>query len=160
MRGTQLLHLTSPLRVGEELLKRWRWWLAIGCSVAGILIEWLEHRLEISIDVIEVIGYGLVLPLGIWWLMTQLAAVLADRAGTEASHKRQQAVLDQLDKHRGWQELLGFVVRLPGSLLPVSRTRLYIYDHRTGQFQLTADSTRLDVTVVYQSVKLQRFGLS
>ena len=147
MSGSQSLRLDTPLQTGEHLLKRWRWWLAIGCGLSGVLIEWLEHRLEIHIDVIEVIGYGLVLPLGIWWLMTQLAAVLADRAGAVAAHQRQQAILDQLDKHRGWEELIGFVVRLPGNLLPVSGARLYIYDHRTARLQLTADSNRLDLTL-------------
>lgn len=145
MSGFQSLRLETPLQTGEHLLKRWRWWLAIGCGVAGIAIEWLEHNLEMHVDVIEIAGYGLVLPLGIWWLMTQLAAVLADRAGAAAAHQRQQAILDQLDKHRGWEELIGFVVRLPGNLLPVSGARLYIYDHHTAQFQLTADSNRLDL---------------
>lgn len=151
MQGIRFLRLDTPLQTSGQILKRWRWWLAIGCGVAGIAIEWLEHNLEMHVDAIEIVGYGLVLPLLIWWLLTHLAVVLADRAGAVASHARQQAILDQLDKHRGWQELIGFVVRLPGSVLPVSRTRLYIYDHRTGQFQLTADSTRLDVTAAQTS---------
>jgi hypothetical protein len=75
--------------------------------------------------------------------MTHLAEVLADRAGTVASHTRHQQVIDQLDKHHGWHELIQFVVRLPGDLLPTSRARLFTYDHRAAQFQLAADSNSL-----------------
>ncbi len=143
MYGSNLLKLTTPSQSGGQLLRRWRWWVALACGISGVFIEWLEQRLELHIDLIELAGYGLVLPIVIWWLMTHLADALADRANTAASHTQHQAVLAQLDKHHGWQELIRFAVRLPGDLLPVSQARLYTYDHRAAQFELVADSNNL-----------------
>ena len=140
---SRLLKLNGPRLSGWQTLRRWRWWVAISCGVFGVLIEWLEHRLELHVDVIELAGYGLVLPVVIWWLMTHLAGALADRADTAASQLQHQQVIEQLDKHYGWHELIKFVVRLPGDLLPMSHARLYTYDHRAAQFKLVADSNSL-----------------
>lgn len=151
MYGSNLFKLGTPTLTGWQLLRRWRWWFAIVCGVSGVLIEWLEHRLELHVDLIELAGYGVVLPILIWWLMTHLADALADRAGTVASHTRRQAILDQLDKHHGWPELVKFIVRLPADLLPLSQARLYTYDHLRAEFQLAADSNFLVWSAVQAS---------
>ena len=118
---SRLLKLNGPRLSGWQTLRRWRWWVAISCGVFGVLIEWLEHRLELHVDVIELAGYGLVLPVVIWWLMTHLAGALADRADTAASQLQHQQVIEQLDKHYGWHELLSFAKAMQKSFTTVSR---------------------------------------
>jgi signal transduction histidine kinase len=124
-----------------QLLRRWRWGVAVACAVLGYLVEQLEHQLELHLDALEILAYGLILPLIIWGIMTWLAQALADRANVVTTQAQHQQLLDELDKHHEWAELIQFVVRLPGGLLPVKCARLYTYDHRAAQFQLAADST-------------------
>jgi len=122
-----------------QVLRRYRWWMAVGCGVLGILVERLEHHLEINIDLVEIIGYGLVLPIVMWWFITRLAHLLEQGALTAKSHSQYQKLRDQLDRCHDWTELTRFVARLPGELLPLTHAVLYTYDHSKARFELAAE---------------------
>ena len=123
-----------------QLLIRWRWWIALTCAGLGLLFEQLEHQLEINIDSLEILAYSLLLPLVVWLILTLLARAMADRAGVLATHQQHQHVVEQLEAHRGWEELTRYVVHLPEGLLPVGGARLYRYDHQTALFEPVVDS--------------------
>jgi signal transduction histidine kinase len=134
--NSSTLDLSQPS--AWQLLRRWRWWAAVACAALGFFLEWLEHQLDFGVDVVELLGYGLLLPALMWSVMTLLAKSLADRAGVDATHARQQLLSDQLDKYHDWAELTQFIVRLPSDLLPVKRVTLYSYDHTAAHFELAA----------------------
>ncbi len=135
-----LLNLDLSQATAWQTLRRWRWWVAVGCAVLGYGLEQFERQLEISLDALEIFAYSLLLPLLIWLIMTVLARALSERAGAVASQAQHQKILEQLDKHQSWDELIQYVIRLPGDLLPVKRVKLYMYDYAAGRFQPTADS--------------------
>jgi signal transduction histidine kinase len=140
MLSNNLLKLDLSQATVWQTLRRWRWWVAIGCAVLGYGVEQFERQLEIGLDAVEILAYSLLLPLLIWLIMTWLAHALSERAGAVAARAQHQQILEQLDKHLGWDELIQYVTRLPAVLLPIKRAKLYMYDYSAGQFQLTADS--------------------
>lgn len=139
MLGSILPKLDTLQTPAWQLLRRWRWWVALACALLGYLVEQLEHQLELHLDTFEILAYSLILPFTIWLIITWLARALAERSRVVAAQAQQQLILEQLDKRTGWDELTQFVFHLPADLLPVKHARLYTYDHTTAGFQLAGE---------------------
>ncbi len=127
---------------------RWRWAIVALSAIVALLVEGLEETLLLKIDHIEVMIYGLALPIFTWALLTILARAIAKRAASEAQLDRHQWLARQLEMHQSWDELAKFVTQFPGTLLPVCQTSLYLYDHPTAQLKFV---TRWDAIQGWQT---------
>lgn len=88
----------------------------------------------------ESLMMGFVLPLLGGYLLTTLARYKAECTINRELLDWYTYFFQELAKHQEWEELRKYVVQFPGTLLPIQRTTLYIYDHRLARLEFAAES--------------------
>ena len=103
------------------------------------LIELLEgHALDLEFGA-EVLFYGVAPASAIWLLLTVLARNIDRRIQGELGFEQHQRFTEQLAQRRDWSELTKFVAQFPGNFLPVTRSALYLYNHRNVRPEFVVD---------------------
>ena len=136
-------------RFSEHVLG-WRW---VFMSLLGGLVTFYElskHGLEalqkLNFELLfELFTLGVIMPLMGGYLLTKLAHARARSARYKERLIQYQTLFQELAQRRDLGEFLKFLVQYPGTILPVERTSLYVYDHRLAQLQLAADWNIQDV---------------
>lgn len=115
----------------------------------AVLVELYEgHVLSLQFFLhIEMIIYGALLPVVVWVFLTLLARNMDQRARSEDSLERHQYLTRQLARSQEWDELTAFIVRFPGTFLPIEHVALLTYDHREAELEFVKDWRAPDAPV-------------
>lgn len=129
-------------------LRRVRWLAAgIVCGV-GVAIELVEDP-TFDLDLfIELFVYILIIPALTWLAFTLVARLLAQRLKIDRSLNRYRQFIRELTHYQEWNEVVQYLVKLPGTLQSVKSAALLVYDHRHAQLRL-ASSWRSDHLTTY-----------
>ena len=145
----------------SERVLRFRWVLM---SLLGGLISFYELTKyglgalqELEFDLLfEVFIMGGIMPLVGGYLLTKLVHSRAKSASYKRRLDQYKALFQELAQRRELGELVKFLVQYPGTILPVERTSLYVYDHRQAQLELAADWNIRDVNATLMLNSLSR----
>lgn len=121
-----------------QLLLHWRWLVLMIAIPISLVIELLEGRSGGLFLLDEVFIDGMVLPITTWVVLTFAAQKIAGQFAREAELERRQHFSQQLAEHRGYLDLLPFLVRFPVSLLPIDRVALLVVDPERDELKLAA----------------------
>ncbi|MBI5564537.1 MAG: hypothetical protein HY870_06560 [Chloroflexi bacterium] len=152
------LHHPTIGHLNGQTILRWRWPIALVSAAWTVVAEVLEHQTLDVHFVAEILLYGGLMPVGIWWLLTQLARHLSRRTALQHELDRHQHISQQLARYQDRDELARFIARFPATILPVSQATLFQYDYLKAQLELMADwhsDARQRTTVPAESIAIQ-----
>ena len=123
------------------VLRRWRWqWLGLAILTGiTLVLAILDDFTPFNLDLILLILYGLVIPFSTVWVVSALAAGMAERAKSEEDLAQHQSFIQRLEQYQDYNELTRFIPKYMATLLPVKHVSLFIYDHRAACQQFAAE---------------------
>ena len=122
-----------------RLINRWRWIILVLSTGAMFVVEYIEHDALPAEYLLEFVVYGIAIAVPTWILLTYLARQLARQARLQDSLELQRQFSQQLAHYQDRQELAQFIVRFPGSSMPVDQVILFQYDHLTAHLEFVAE---------------------
>jgi nitrate/nitrite-specific signal transduction histidine kinase len=127
--AVKTLNRQTAETVQVQTLLRWRWIILFASIMFVAAIEWFEHQ-ELELHLArEFLIYGMVIPIGTWFLLTLLARHMARQVALTDELEDLHQFSRQLAYYQDRDELARFMTRFPGAILPVERVTLFQYDH-------------------------------
>jgi signal transduction histidine kinase len=118
-----------------RIISRWRWIiLLIGVGIVFVT-ESIEHTALTPEYLFEFAVYGIAVAASTWILLTYLAHQLAQQSRLQDSLELQRRFSQQLAHYQDRDELAQFIVRFPGTNMPVDQVILFQYNHLTTQME-------------------------
>jgi len=125
--------------VQVQPLLRWRWIILFASIAFVATVEALEHQ-ELELHLArEFLLYGMVIPIGTWFLLTLLAHHMARQVALTDELEELHQFSRQLAYYQDRDELAQYIVRFPSANMPVQQVSLFLYDHQTTQMEFIAE---------------------
>jgi signal transduction histidine kinase len=111
-----------------------------GLSLAVIVFEVYDHTIDQHLFLtdfefwVEVLVYGLLLPVLLVLLLRTLESSLREREKTAKILNQQFEFKQKLTYPQSWDQLVETIVRFPADILPALQTFLHIYDQEKAVF--------------------------
>jgi hypothetical protein len=111
-----------------------------GLSLAVIVFEVYDHTIDQHFFLtdyefwVEVLVYGLLLPMLLVLLLRTLESSLREREKTAKILNQQFEFKQKLTYPQSWDQLVETIVRFPADILPALQTFLHIYDQEKAVF--------------------------
>lgn len=122
-----------------RLLLQWRWLVLAIAIPVSIVIEFFEGS-SLDLHVLdEVVLDGMVMPITTWAVLTFAARTSARQFERQETLEQRQRFMQSLAENRDYLDLARFLVRFPGSMLPVAHVALFAYDQAQEQLELAAE---------------------
>ncbi len=121
-------------------LVRWRWQIVIALSLSILVLEILEHRPYPFYPIhwyflMEVFFFNIIVPM---LLLTSLTLHDSNSKLSQALTllSLQKTISRQLSQAKDWEDLANILLQIPRAILPVSGSRLTLFNNQTGKFDL------------------------
>jgi hypothetical protein len=151
----KILSRQTTETVQVQTLLRWRWIILFASIACVAAIEWLEHQ-ELGLHLArEFLVYGMVMPIGTWFLLTLLARHMARQAALTDELEDLHQFSRQLAYYQDRDELTRFMTRFPGTIMPVERVTLFQYNHLKARLEFVDEwnaDGRVGLSVDYAPV--------
>jgi signal transduction histidine kinase len=122
-----------------RLLLQWRWLVLAIAIPVSIVIEFFEGS-SLDLHVLdEVVLDGLIMPITTWAVLTFAARTSARQFERQEALEQRQRFMQSLAENRDYLDLAHFLVRFPGSLLPVEQVALFAFNRDEEQLALAAE---------------------